>query len=463
MNYTEAVARLSGLAPELHTLPSGERRKFTLAEIGLLCAALGDPQRRFPAVLIAGTNGKGSTAATLAAMVQAAGLRVGLYTSPHLERVNERVRLSREGRLTGADGRLSGAGGRLCEIDDETFARHFCAVQDAAQRLVIEGALRGMPSYFELMTALAFCAFAEARVELAVLEVGMGGRLDATNIVDPLVSIITDISLDHQEWLGETIGAIAREKAGILREGGVMVTLPQHPEANTALGEVAVRLNVRGVNAAAYMPVRGTADGYALEVMGSGIAVDSPLHGAHQQRNVALAIAAAVELATGHGFPITAAAMEAGIHATEWPGRLETVRRDGWPDVILDVAHNPAGAWALRAAVHALDEAGQAEAAPRRPQVLVFGCLRDKPVTELGQILFPLFDRVVLVPVNSPRATAMETMQAAAAATGVATEAAENAEQALAAAYAAAGGDGRIVVSGSVYLVGEARHWLRAQ
>ena len=206
-----------------------------------------------------------------------------------------------------------------------------------------------------------------------------------------------------------------------------------------------------------------TADGYALEVMGTGIAVDSPLHGAHQQRNVALAIAAAVELATEHGFPITAAAMEAGIHATEWPGRLETVRRDGWPDVILDVAHNPAGAWALRAAVHALDEAGQAEAAPRRPQVLVFGCLRDKPVTELGQILFPLFDRVVLVPVNSPRATAKETMQAAAAATGVATEAAENAEQALAAAYAAAGGDGRIVVSGSVYLVGEARHWLRAQ
>ncbi len=456
MNYSEAVAQLSALMPELHTAPGGERRKFTLAEIGLLCAALDDPQRRFPSVLIAGTNGKGSTAATLGSMAQAAGLRVGLYTSPHLERVNERVRLSRDGRLA--------------EIDDATFARHFCRVQDVAQRLVLDGTLRGMPSYFELMTALAFCVFAEARVDLAVLEVGMGGRLDATNIVDPRVSIITDISLDHQEWLGETIGAIAREKAGILREGGVMVTLPQHPEANTALGEVAVRLNVRGVNAAAYMPTRGTEDasGYSLTVMGREIAVDSPLHGAHQQRNVALAIAAAVELATEHGFPITAAAMEAGIRATDWPGRLETIRREGWPEVIVDVAHNPAGAWALRAAVHAVNEAS-----PRGPQVLVFGCLRDKPVRELGQILFPLFDRVVLVPVNSPRATAMDAMQAAAAATGVATEAAESVEQALAAARAAASaapsaaashdgrGDGRIVVSGSVYLVGEARHWLR--
>ncbi len=450
MNYSDAVAELSRLMPELHTQPGGERRKFTLAEIGLLCAALGDPQRRFRSVLIAGTNGKGSTAATLAAMAQAAGLRVGLYTSPHLERVNERVRIG--SGLPGAS--------LLAEIEDEAFARQFCRVHDAAQRLAMDGALRGMPSYFELMTALAFCAFAEARVDLAVLEVGMGGRLDATNIVNPLLSVITDISLDHQEWLGETIGAIAREKAGILREGGVMVTLPQHPEANAALGEVAVRLGVRGVNAAAYMPMRGAADasGYELEVMGAQVKVDSPLHGAHQQRNVALAIAAAVELATEHGFAISAEAIEAGIRATEWPGRLETLRADGWPAVTLDVAHNPAGAWALRAAVHARNEAE-----PRARQVLVFGCLRDKPVMELGQILFPLFDRVVLVGVNSPRATAMETMVEAAAATGVEWEAADGVEQALRAARAAAGGEGRVVVSGSVYLVGEARHWLRAR
>ncbi len=449
MTYTEAVAQLSALAPELHTLPTGERRKFTLAEIGLLCAALGDPQRRFPSVLIAGTNGKGSTAATLAAIAQAAGLRVGLYTSPHLERVNERVRIS-------ADGCLS-------EIDDDAFARHFFAVHDAAQRLVLDGALRGMPSYFELLTALAFRAFAEAGVELAVLEVGMGGRLDATNIVQPLVSVITDIALDHQEWLGETIDAIAREKAGILRDGGVMVTLPQHPEANQALGEVAVSRNVRGVNAAEYMPARGTAGSYRLDVMGAQIAVDSPLHGAHQQRNIALAIAAAVELAEHHHFPITPTVIEVGIRSTIWPGRLETFAacsegRSGEQEIILDVAHNPAGAWALRAAVNALEEK-----APRAPRVLVFGCLRDKPVAELAQILFPLFDSVVLTTVSSPRAASMNNLRAAAQATGVRVEQAESVAEALERARAAAAPGGRIVVSGSVYLVGETRHLLRAE
>ena len=449
MTYTEAVAQLSALAPELHTLPTGERRKFTLAEIGLLCAALGDPQRRFPSVLIAGTNGKGSTAATLAAIAQAAGLRVGLYTSPHLERVNERVRIS-------ADGCLS-------EIDDDAFARHFFAVHDAAQRLVLDGALRGMPSYFELLTALAFRAFAEAGVELAVLEVGMGGRLDATNIVQPLVSVITDIALDHQEWLGETIDAIAREKAGILRDGGVMVTLPQHPEANQALGEVAVSRNVRGVNAAEYMPARGTAGSYRLDVMGAQIAVDSPLHGAHQQRNIALAIAAAVELAEHHHFPITPTVIEVGIRSTIWPGRLETFAacsegRSGEQEIILDVAHNPAGAWALRAAVNALEEK-----APRAPRVLVFGCLRDKPVAELAQILFPLFDCVVLTTVSSPRAASMDNLRAAAQATGVRAEQAASVAEALEQARATATPGGRIVVSGSVYLVGEARHLLRTE
>ena len=446
LSYTEAVARLSGLVPELYVLPGGERRKFTLAEIGLLCEALGNPQRKFACVLIAGTNGKGSTAATLAAIAQAAGLHVGLYTSPHLERVNERVRMSADGRLK--------------EMDDDAFARHFCAVHDAAQQLVMDGALRGMPSYFELMTALAFRAFAEARVELAVLEVGMGGRLDATNIVEPCVSVITDIALDHQEWLGDTIGAIAREKAGILRRNGVMVTLPQHPEANKALGEVAVSLNVRGVNAAAFMPARGTGDasGYALEVMGAQIAVNSSLHGAHQQRNVALAIAAAVELAEQHAFPITPAAIEAGIHATDWPGRLETMTLDAWPEVVLDVAHNPAGAWALRAAVNAMEES-----AARQPMLLVFGCLRDKPVDELAQILFPLFDCVVLVPVNSPRAAGMGALLAAAEATGAAAKTATDTEEALQIARKAAGASGRIVISGSVYLVGEARHLLRAE
>ena len=165
----------------------------------------------------------------------------------------------------------------------------------------MSGELPQMPSYFEILTAQALVYFAEAKAEVAVLEVGMGGRLDATNVVDPLLSVITDISLDHMEWLGSTISAIAREKAGILRQGGTMVTLPQHPEANQVLGEVATELDVRGVSAAAYMPGPGVTGAYSIEVLGSEIEVDSPLTGAHQHRNLALAIAAAVELGTRHG------------------------------------------------------------------------------------------------------------------------------------------------------------------
>ena len=201
--------------------------------------ALGDPQLQFPSVLIAGTNGKGSTAATLASILTAAGLRTGLYTSPHLERPNERIRVDRE------------------EIADEDFARLYFRVHDVAQELVRTGQLPQLPSYFEILTAQAFLYFAERKVDIAVLEVGMGGRLDATNVVDPLLSIVTDISLDHTEWLGSTIAAITREKAGILRRGGTMITLPQHPEANQVLGEVATELGVRGVSAVPYMPAAG--------------------------------------------------------------------------------------------------------------------------------------------------------------------------------------------------------------
>ena len=263
------------------------RRKFSLDQIRILAEALGNPHQKFPSILIAGTNGKGSTASTLAAIAKAAGLRAGLYTSPHLERVNERIRLNGE------------------QIEDETFARLYFKVHDTAQQLVLNGLLPGLPSYFELLTAVAFLAFAEASVDLAVLEVGMGGRLDATNLVEPLFSVITDISLDHQEWLGDTITAITREKAGILRTNGTLVTLPQHPEANQALGEAAAELNVRGVSAVEFMPqlhASATAP-YEVEVRGQTITVDSPLKGAHQHRNVALAIASAVELARKSRIP----------------------------------------------------------------------------------------------------------------------------------------------------------------
>jgi dihydrofolate synthase/folylpolyglutamate synthase len=281
----------------------------------------------------------------------------------------------------------------------------------------------------------------------------MGGRLDATNVVDPLLSIITDISLDHTEWLGSTIAAITREKAGILRRGGTLITLPQHPEANQVLGEAATDLDVRRVKAEAYIPSLGadTAASYSVEVMGASVKAASPLTGAHQQRNVALAIAAAVELASVRGFPITPAAIAEGIRQTRWPGRLERIETSGvqW---ILDVAHNPAGAWALRSGLAGL-------LSENEPRLLIFSCLRDKPVAEMAQILFPLFDLVIFAPIHSARATPMEEMEAAARATGTSTLSAGSVRQALQWAKERGLG-GSVVVSGSVYLVGEARSLL---
>jgi dihydrofolate synthase/folylpolyglutamate synthase len=436
MSYAAAIDQLNAMVPELYTRTGQPRRKFSLEEIRVLLGALGDPHRRVRSVLIAGTNGKGSTAATLASILTASGVRTGLYTSPHLARVNERIRL---------DG---------VEIEDDTFARLYFRVHDAAQQLVLTGGLPQLPSFFEVLTAQALLYFAESGVELAVLEVGMGGRLDATNIVDPLVSIIADISLDHTEWLGPTIAAITKEKAGILRRGGTMITLPQHPEANRVLGEVAMELGVRAINAANYMPDAGATGPYSIDLLGERVSVDSPLTGGHQQRNIALAIAAAVELKSAHGLPITPASMAAGIRQTRWPGRLERIQAHGaqW---ILDVAHNPAGAWALRGGLRDLLGEGA-----RR--TLVFSCLRDKPVMEMAQILFPLFDQVIFAPIHSSRAAPMEGLEAAAKAAGVSALSAESVAQALQWAAERAQG-GVIVVSGSVYLVGEARSLLLAE
>jgi len=449
--YADALTHLSALIPELLSAPGQPRRKFSLAEIGKLSAALGNPHTKFPSVLIAGTNGKGSTASTLASIAQASGLKVGLYTSPHLDRVNERIKLS------GPNGFPD-----FSDISDEDFARLYFQVIDTADQLVASEALTHLPSFFELLTALAFACFAENKVDLAVLEVGMGGRLDATNLVDPILSVITDISLDHQQWLGNSITEITREKAGILRPNGTLVTLPQHPEANQAIGEAAVPLNIRAIPATDYIPTRladPTAP-YQLEVpLGENsqtITVDSPLKGQHQHRNIALAIAAAVDLAQTHHFPITAASIEQGIRNTRWPGRLEKLKLPLHPEIILDVAHNPAGAWALRSAL-----SNSVEGQPPHTQCLIFACLRDKPLREMTQILFPLFDHVILAPIHSPRATDLAELLSAAEATGIPAEAANTVEEALELAFAL--NPARIVISGSVYLVGEARTMLLKQ
>ena len=467
MTYEQAMERLAALGPEMRTVRVGGQtvaRKFSLDHIKALLQELGDPQKTFKSVLIAGTNGKGSTAATLASIANAAGVKTGMYTSPHLERVNERVRVSSDSELV--------------EIDDVSFGRCFGRVDAAALALVERGVLPHEPSYFEYMTALAFCCFVEAGVELAVLEVGLGGRLDATNSVEPVVSVITDIGMDHMEYLGHTLREIATEKAGILRENGVLVTLSQHPEANAAIGDVAMRLNVRGVDAVRCLPgsrVQGPGPSepqavgleknqYSLSIEGRVIEVDSPLAGQHQQRNIALAIATAIELRTNHGFAISNEAIEEGVRATVWPGRLEWIVLGDSAPLLMDVAHNPAGAWTLRAALAQLPEA--------MPRTLIFSCLKDKQLTELAQVLFPLFDaasgdperakdHVVLAPIDTARTMPLGELMAAAQAMDVPATGVARLAEALKIAREVTPKDGVIVATGSVFLVGELRGELR--
>lgn len=450
-----------------HELAQTPSHKFNLAHMQVLLRELDHPERRFPSVLIAGTNGKGSTAATLASILRASGLKTGLYTSPHLMRINERIRVNGK------------------EITDDGFASLHSVVDRVAESLVERAELPWHPSFFEMMTAIAFEYFARERVDLAVLEVGMGGRLDATNVVDPRVSVITDISLDHQKFLGDTVGEIAREKVGIIRPGGVVVTLPQLPEANDVIGNTILELGARAVNAVPYVPpvspgsseylVPGTegenlAGGqkpltakdaeegtkfaktyiyrYPLAVLGEEILVKTPLVGRHQLRNVALAIAAAVEL-NQHGFVgITATSIERGIRETDWPGRFQVIAaRPDWPEIVIDVAHNPAGAWALRSTL--------SERYEDRPLIFVFGAMRDKAISEMTEILFPLADRVIATRPENPRAASPEEIQQAAARTGVEIEAIDDVHSAVERARMLARAGTVVVITGSIYLVGE--------
>ncbi len=411
MSYETAVARIYALGHELAQMPSP---KFDLEHMRVLLRALDHPERRFPAVLIAGTNGKGSTAATLASILQASGVRTGMYTSPHLIRINERIRINGE------------------EISDDEFALLHDMVDRTAERLVGEGELPWHPSFFEMLTAIAFEYFSRKKVDIAVLEVGMGGRLDATNVIEPQISIITDISLDHQKFLGNTVTEIAREKAGIIRQGGVVVTLPQQPQANDVIGNTILDLEAQAVSAVPYVPpvapsteyrVANSASGHAvfrypLEVMGRRILVETPLVG-----------------------------------ETHWPGRFQVIPpANGAPEYVLDVAHNPAGAWALRSTLSGAYE--------DRPLTFVFGAMRDKAIGEIAEILFPLAERVIATRADNPRSATSEEIREAAVHTSVAVEEAPNVAAALERARIWAGPNRVVVVTGSIYIVGEAMQTL---
>jgi dihydrofolate synthase/folylpolyglutamate synthase len=476
MSYETAVARMYALG---HELANAGSHKFDLAHMRVLLAALNNPERKFPGILIAGTNGKGSTAATLASILRASGLRTGLYTSPHLVRINERIRISGN------------------EISDEDFALLHDVVDRTAERLVEDGELPWHPSFFEMLTAIAFEYFAQNKVEIAVLEVGMGGRLDATNVIEPRVSVITDISLDHQKFLGNTVSEIAHEKAGIIRPGGVVVTLPQQPQANDVIGNTILDLGAQGVSAVPYVPpvspgsaeylmrapelaaerrknaAHGVSRGsepqgdqapegrqksretgvrlvscYPLQVMGKQILVETPLVGRHQLRNVALAIATA-EVLSHQGFAITPESIERGIRETRWPGRFQVIPAEGGsPEIAFDVAHNPAGAWALRSTLSACYE--------DRPLTFVFGAMRDKAIWEMAEILFPLAARVIATRADNPRSATPEEIREAAVRTGTDIEDSVDMASALERACLQAESQGVVVVTGSIYIVGEA-------
>ena len=449
-SYQNAIARMNALGHELTQTPS---LKFDLANMRVLLGELDHPELRVPGVLIAGTNGKGSTAATLASILKASGLRTGLYTSPHLVQINERIRINAK------------------PIGDSDFALYHDVVERTCERLVSDGQLPWHPSFFEMLTAIAFEYFAQNKVDIAVLEVGMGGRLDATNVIDPLVSVITDISLDHQNFLGDTIAEIAGEKAGIIRPGGIVVILPQHPQANDVIGNKILELGAKAVNAVLYVPPvspgsqeyfkpfasklapdSGSASvprsRYRVEVMGREIAVSAPLIGRHQLRNVALAIAAAEELAR-LGFPVTPEAIEGGIAETNWPGRFQVLPAgNGAPEHVFDVAHNPAGAWALRSTLSTYY-------ADRR-LVFVFGAMRDKAVGEIAEILFPLAEVVIATQANNPRSATVEEIRQASVRVSTDVEDSADVAGAIAHASSLAGPAGIVVVTGSIYVVGEA-------
>ncbi len=449
-SYETAITRMYALGHELAQTPA---HKFDLAHMRVLLGALDNPERRFPGVLVAGTNGKGSTAATLASILRAAGVRTGLYTSPHLARINERIRIGGEQAV-------------FQEIGDDDFALLHDLVDRTAERLVSEGELAWHPSFFEMLTAMTFEYFARRRVGIAVLEVGMGGRLDATNVIEPRVSVITDISLDHQKFLGDTVAEITYEKAGIIRPGGVVVTLPQQPQANEVIGRTIMDLGARAVSAVPYVPPvsptsaqyvaagqRRAVSRYPLQVMGKEILVETPLLGRHQLRNVALAIAAAEELGR-QDFPVTAVSIERGIRETRWPGRFQVVPPvDGAPEYVFDGAHNPAGAWALRSTL----SAGYAE----RPLTFVFGAMRDKAIGEMAEILFPLAQRVIATRADNPRSATVEEIRGATSRISTPIEGA--ADVAAAIALARTSPDAVVVITGSIYIVGEAMRLLEVR
>lgn len=434
MSKGPIASDLNALLSELEE----SRVHLGLEHVRGLLAALDDPHKSHPAVLVAGTNGKGSTCAHLAAILSAAGLETGLYTSPHLESATERIRV---------DG---------LAIVPEALYRQLRRVVDAAAEADLE-----RPTYFETMTAAAMLHFADAQVDVAVYEVGLGGRLDATNVVDPVLSVITEIALDHQQMLGDTLAAIAREKAGILRPGVPCCHWISDAEARAAVEAVAAELGSPIVDARLMhgpstiaeqveSPVAETSE--QVVIRGRELEVRAPARhrGVARQRNLSLALCAAETLAgrwpDEEGFRLEAATVERAFASCRWPGRWELVRRpdDGW--LLLDGAHNPHGSRTLATSI-----------ADTRYGML-FGTLADKAVDTMLPALADRASSLVLTRPASPRAADPAWIAAWLAPDAIVEP---DPAAALRAALDRVAPDELLVVCGSLYLVGEVRGLLR--
>ncbi|HKR12476.1 MAG TPA: folylpolyglutamate synthase/dihydrofolate synthase family protein [Pyrinomonadaceae bacterium] len=399
MNFAEAVAYLFGLGHEILTI------KLGLRNTELLLHALDNPERTFPSVQIAGTNGKGSVAAMLDSICLAAGIRSGLYTSPHLVSVTERIRIAGQ------------------QISEDDFARHTATVRDASHRLLASGQIEALPTFFEQLTAIALLAFREARIELAILETGMGGRLDSTTAAGASLVAITPIAMDHEQYLGETLEQIAAEKAAIIRTGVTAAVIgKQDPRVLSVL--------LRRCEETGVKPVLTVPPSTPIRI---------GLRGRHQIDNAAIAIRLAESLS------ITPDAIALGIENARHPGRLELISHE--PPFLLDGAHNPAGAEALRDYLNEFS---------RRPLTLVFGAMSDKKLDRIGEILFPLADNLILTTIDNPRAASLDALQTIAArfAHGSISKS-KSMTDAYETALRHTPPQGLICVTGSLYLIGE--------
>jgi dihydrofolate synthase / folylpolyglutamate synthase len=407
MNYSESVQYLYSLGNEVLTAKLGLDRITTLLQ------ALGNPHRAGRWIHVAGTNGKGSTSAMIEAGLRASGVRTGLYISPHLVEPTERIQIAGQ------------------PVSREQFAGAFQRVHETAGRMLDSGELDMHPTYFETVTAMAFLLFAAEKVHTAVLEVGLGGRLDATNVVAPELCVITPIDFDHQMFLGDTIQQIAAEKAGILKPGVPAVFAEQRPEAERVL-----LAHARGPYtfsrdwAIADLAIDARGSRFRLHRADASMDITCPLAGEHQVENARVAAIALTQLGVS----------PEGIAATHWPARLEHVSEQ--PEILIDGAHNPAGVRALVGYIRRFYSG--------RRIWIVYGALRDKAVAEMASMLFPLADRLILTAPASVRAMPPEDIPAPG---GQITHSIGEAIGLL----AAAAPEDVVFITGSLYLAGEAR------